>query len=306
MPNELMLSRMRHILVASTCILFATWPVFESWAGWQRDMVMQGWTPPTAPRRSESRSAASSANRNESSPIDSIRAERIYEREVAEAKREHAEKDKLIQKNWVPVSPTDTVIVPGNTVSIAPGSHDFNTVPSNPGSFTAPIAHVAMKGTPIPKEALRRAVAILAAAEAQLQGPSGGNPPTGEEIAFLASQAALALEGAPLQVIVSEHGAVGPPHAADTIRPIIEDLGQQQAVLERAITTLSQTLKANDELKKEQDADGNDPPRNIEKHRALTETYDRATGQAKAARKRLDDDNRRVRSMVTFSEGHVR
>jgi hypothetical protein len=225
---------------------------------------------------------------------------------MAEAKRQHAEDDKLVQKNWVPVSPTDTVILPSNTVGIAPGSHDFNTVPSNPGSLTAPIARVAMKGTPIPKEALRRAVAILAAVEAQLQGSSGGNLPASEEIAFLASQAALALEGAPLQVIVSEHDPIGPPRSLDAIRPIVEDLGRQQATLDHASTTRIQTLKAYEELKKERVADDIDPPRNIEKHQALVETYNKATAQARAAKTKLDDDNRQVGRMVTFSEGHVK
>src|SRR6185312_15750492 len=145
MPDELMFVRARRILMASACLLLAPWPTGESWAGWQRDMVCGIPCPPqspTIPRRPPANSSPD--NRDDStskwSPPDP----------AAEAKRrEYKEaQDKLIQKNWVPVSSMDTVSAPVSPVSISPGSHDFNTVPSNPTGLTAPIGRAA-NGTPI-------------------------------------------------------------------------------------------------------------------------------------------------------------
>jgi hypothetical protein len=302
MPDELMLSRAWPIMIVSACILFAAWPAGKSWAGWQQDMVCQGSSgggcpggpAPTVPNRRErfsSDPADSPDNANQWRPIDPLEAERAQRRKEAQ--------DKLIQANWVSVSSMSTVSVPGTSVSVAPGSKFFGTVPSDPRNFTAPIARVAMKGTPIPDAALLRAVTILAAAKARLQDPAlDAKPLADEEIAFLAGQAALAMEGAPLQIIVSRTGGAGAAQAAKAIRPIVVSLGRHRADLEGAITTSSQTLKAYGKLKQEQDAQGVDLPRNLQKHGALAETYEKASGQAVAARRQLVDENLKIESII--------
>lgn len=295
MPDELMSSRVRHIMIA-VCILLAAWPAGKSRAGWQQDMVCQGSSgggcpgspAPTVPSRSEwisNEPVEAPDSGSQWRPIDPLEAERAQKRKETQ--------DKLIQANWVSVSSLGSVSVPGTSISIAPGSNFFNTAPSAAHSFTAPIARAAMKGTPIPEDALLRAVALLAAADAQPQGPLAD-----EEIAFLASQAALALEGAPLQVIVSKPGGADAAKAAKAVRPIVVELGHHRADLERAIATLDQTLKAFSALKKEQDADGIDPPRNIEKHRTLADAYEKASAQAVAARQQLADDDQKVESII--------
>ena len=76
------------------------------------------------------------------------------------------------------------------------------------------------------------------------------------------------------------------------------NLGRHRADLEDAITTSSQTLKAYDKLKQEQDAQGIDPPRNLEKHGALAETYEKASGQAVAARQQLIDENLKIENII--------
>gem|GEM_PF-6585079 len=117
-------------------------------------------------------------------------------------------------------------------------------------------------------------------------------------MAFLASQAALALEGAPLQVIVSGGNAVDAARAAEALRPIIAQLGQHQTTLQRASAARAQTLKAYSALKKEQDADGIDPQRNIKKHSALAETYEQTSKQASAAKKELEHDKQQVEYVI--------
>lgn len=301
MLNKLTFTAKPHILVVSIFILFAVWAAGDCRAQDAgsiinamrslRGMEQRGGAT-QAPRRGPSSNNGREASGTELPHVPSAKERREQEREEAQNRLHREERDRLVQKNWVQVSPTDSVEVQGNSVPITPGTHFFNMVPSDPGSLMAPTARVAMKGTPIPQESLRRAVAILAAATARLQGTSP------EEISFLSQQAAFALEGAPLQVIVSP--AVGPAtiKAAEDLRPVIEDIGQQEAIRERANATRNRTLKDYAEFKKGEGAAGADPMRNFQKHQTLSDNYDKASGQASAAKEQMGRDTLQVTIII--------
>jgi len=292
-PDKLMVARARRILLASICVLSAAWPAAESGAQWQKNMVCPqcGIPAPQVPARPPRYQNDGTDDRNNTP------SEEHHIDHAAEQAREEA-KIKLIQKKWIPISPTSAagaVTIPqGNPVSVAPGTRFFNTVPSDSDRFTAPVAHAVMAGTPIPVEALRRAVAILAAAEAELQRTDNEN----EETAFLASQAAAAMEGAPLKVLVNDVNGPATARAAEAIRPIIAELGQHQAALQHALATNTEARKAYAELKKERDADDIDPPQNVAKHRALIETYMNAKKQAAEAKQQLKDDTLKIATVI--------
>jgi hypothetical protein len=305
MLNKLTFTAKPYILAVSIFILFAAWAPGDCRAQDAgsiintmrslRNMDQRGGAT-QAPRRgpSSNNGGDGSTSGTELPHVPSAKERREQERQEAQNRLHREERDRLVQKNWVQVSPTDSVVLPGKSVPITPGTHFFNTLPSDPGSLTAPIAHAAMNGTPIPRESLRRTVVILAAAMARLQGTS----PSDEEISFLSQQAAFALEGAPLQVIVSPAAGLEAIKAAEDLRPVIEDIGQQEAIRERANATRNRTLKDYAEFKKGEGAAGADPMRNFQKHQTLSDNYDKASGQASAAKEQLGHDTLEVTIII--------
>jgi len=293
--SELKAWRTPRILVASACALFATLLSWDARAGWQQDMVCGVPCPPSAPPVPQR-----APNPPDDAADEQDRAGTRWRPldPVAEAKRQEYRdaQDRLIQRNWVPISAMDIVSDPSGAVTVSQGSHLFNILPSDPISLTAPIAAV-VNGTAIPTEALRRAVTILAAMQARLQGGLGGD----EDAAFLASQAALALEGAPLRVKVSDAVGMNAAEiaaAAETLRPILVQLARHEADRKAAIAVKERTFEAYGELKKERTADDIDPPRNIEKHHALVVTYVKAKDEAGEAEKRVKEDAGKVAAVV--------
>jgi hypothetical protein len=253
-------------------------------------------SPPPAAPRNNGRVSGNGGNAEDNN-VQSSPPSRAEERRSLRSKEAM---DKRIQKAWMPISRMDDVTIPRNTISIAPGTRFFNRVPSNQ-NLTAPLAGVAMNGTTIPRKALRRAIAILAVATKQLEATSNQS---NEEISFLAGQAAAALDGGPLQVIVNE--AEIPAQTEDSFQPILSDIGRQQAERQEAAEVRKETLKEFEALKKEQDADGIDPPLNFKKHQTLADTFVKTEEKAGEARDNLEEDNKKVVALLHFDMSLVK
>jgi hypothetical protein len=302
MPRQLIFQLTHRLMLLTTCLFTAAFPATHASAqgGWQRQMVCGdrtdggcGGSVPVVPRR------APIWNNNTAPPPPPVPREpsareiREREKQAALDKAQREARDQALRRSWVPVSSSDSVSEPGKIVTIAPDNHLFYTVPSDPIGLIAPVAH-AMDGSPVPTEGLRRAVAILMAARAQLQKPDASN----EELSFLGQQAALALEGAPLQVEVNEADAPGAAGTAEELRPLFEEMGRQEAVRESSETTKKQALGEYEQLKKQQGSDGTDSPANMQMHHTLAQTYQKASASASAAKEKLGDDGVQIRIII--------
>lgn len=293
MSDPLKAGRARRLAVA-VWVLVAALPASHAWGGWQRDLVCRGSTigncgdgsTPTVPDR-----PGRNPNPRTESPSDKPRAlSAAEERRIAS---ERAADEKRLQEDWLPIT-AGAVEMPGNTVSIAPGSRMFNIPPSDPASLTAPIAGVAMKGTPIPEQALRRAATILAFVKVQADS---GSSQGGEEQAFLASQAALAMEGAPLQIIVAETSERSARRAAEALRPVLADLAQDHTNLDQGLAARKDTIKAYASWKA--------APRpesaiaeTLKRHEELASAYDQASDKIRKARAKRQKDGEKVEQAV--------
>lgn len=167
------------------------------------------------------------------------KAQKKYEQSLA----------KKVQSSWIPVSPTAAVTEPSRWVPVSPGNRSLGIRPSDPKGFLAPLGK-AMDGSPEAQEDLRRSVAILAAAAQS--GPQPGEDMryagSAEDMAFLAGQAALAMEGAPLEVIVGPSNIQPGQQAA--IDHAMKDIGVQKAVLDQAGQDRDAAIKQYMDLKK--------------------------------------------------------
>lgn len=109
----------------------------------------------------------------------------------------------------------------------------FNTVfhdsPDTKVSFAEPLAKVETPASRIPIENLRRAAAIVA------RIPNGEGEDDEEDMAFLASQAAQALEGAKLKVDVSDSSVQVSNGAARRFGDTVEQLGRATEEWETAV-----------------------------------------------------------------------
>lgn len=223
---------------------FSLWPALLFWmiGAWSSQPLhaqidfssldkWRGWRPP---QERERRDPPEPRER----PAEPVNV--FHPTDPAELRREEklrAEKTQRLQSHWIPTDTTADVTVPTTTVAIGAGAATFGLRPSDPVGMAAPLGQVAaMNGTNVAPEALRRSVAILAVIKTI--PPDDPDPRRtkwrDEEAAFLAEQAALAMEGAPLQVIVAPDNGQPRQESADTIRSAVADLGQQQARMEKA------------------------------------------------------------------------
>jgi len=123
-----------------------------------------------------------------------------------------------------------------STIELRPRSDgSFGITPSDEQPFGAILAaRLSGKGTPasrIPTENLRRAAAVLAPVMESVRKGSAGNM-SDEDMSFLAGQAALAMEGAPLSVVVT--GSTGKEEQARQVAQQAEYLEAAQEAAQQA------------------------------------------------------------------------
>jgi hypothetical protein len=149
-------------------------------------------------------------------------------------KRVKEENDKIhqMQKNWLSIEVPSQVDIPSRPIEFSFGTKGFGQKVSDPAGLVGPLGKIAMQGTTISPEALRRTTAILAVVQKSV-ATAGNSEANNEEAAFLAGQAALAMEGAPLQVIVEGRSLPAPAVGLNLMQKTRE-LWQQQRELERA------------------------------------------------------------------------
>ncbi len=196
-----------------------------------------------------------------------------------------------VRARWLPLSTEATVTQRTTAVSIAPDSGFFGYGRSGAGLLSAPLARIGTTATSIGNESLRRGFAILQAAK------SAGTP---EEAAFLASQAGLAMEGAPLQVIVSPPIVAdsGAARAAQALRPLIDKLGEEQIAVDEAKSEIVEVVKEYNQLRSEEQQGLGDPAVREERRKELSAAYTRATQNRREAEQRRAQIEMRVEIIV--------
>lgn len=195
-------------------------------------------------------------------------------KEAARMEKMKTEQLHQLQGHWLSVANQAKVIVPVRAVVTSPGSRNFGINPSDPVSFTAPLG--LFRGTKVPTESLRRTLAILNATKSTSE-----HAVSPEDAAFLAGQAMLAMEGAPLQVIV-EPASSPQADAAEAMRPVLEETGKQQAELERAEQTRHEAALEYTALEKKEAS-----PQNAARKEELLAVFRRTSIQIDDAKKKL-------------------
>jgi hypothetical protein len=177
------------------------------------------------------------------------------------------------------ISAPTPVAAPSTTINVVNNTRIFNTVPSNPTNLVVPVARAVMNGAPGTSECMRRSLAILRAA--QRSGLSD------EDRAFLAGQAALAMEGAPLQVIVGESGE---DVRQEELKPVISDMGKQLRRMDAATQNRQAAIK---QLVQSRDGFSRGPER-----KQANAAYAQATRERKEAWKQLETDRQQVEIII--------
>jgi len=153
-----------------------------------------------------------------------------------------------LKNNILRLTSPVSVVMPVSSVVVQPGTSFFNIQAGTETILAAPLAGVKTPGSKVPIENLQRAAAILASLTSAM-----GNM-TDEDASFLAGQAAFAMDGAPLQVLVA---------IPVTLRPEDKEQARQLAQLTEGIQKESRELEASlaarteveKRLKQKKDAD---------------------------------------------------
>lgn len=221
------LYRVRALLFIAAGLLLSSplhaqidFSVLNKWRGWRPTQQRE----PRQPRETREQPAP---------PVETWHPLDPAEERLREEHRK--EKIRLLQSNWVPLASLGDVVVPRGIPPISYGNPGLGFRPSDPVGMIAPLGQV-MSGTSVPTDAMGRAVAILATIQnIPADDPNPSHSTWGDaEAAFLAQQAALAMEGAPLEVIVGTGHAPPAVSASETLRPALVQLGRQQEKLAEA------------------------------------------------------------------------
>lgn len=164
--------------------------------------------------------------------------------------RERQEEERRVKEEIARISTGLSLQMPASTMALTPGGTPFfNTAPAQSGHEIAagPISGIRTPAERIPIENLRRAAAILEPVAAAMKT---GNLLSDEDVSYLASQSALAMEGAPLGVEIRAL----PNHREEVTRQIArqsQELGRLQMEAEAAT---AERLKVEERLVKVQAA----------------------------------------------------
>lgn len=177
--------------------------------------------------------------------------QRIFDEwEKKKSARERQEEVRRVKEEIARISSGLSVQMPASTMKLAPaGTLFFSIAPAQSGHEIAagPISGIRTPAERIPIENLRRAAAILEPISAAMKTD---NPLSDEDVSYLASQSALAMEGAPLGVEIRAL----PNRREEVTRQIAkqsQELGQLQMEAEAAT---AERLKVEERLVKVQAA----------------------------------------------------
>ena len=224
-------------------------PAAAARAGWQRDMVCQGscgggcGACPTFRERGESAAERAAEREAEMRAEAEARARRLREARHRQNRATYQLRVAFTADQLSGVS-KDIDSQLAHTETLAP-SGDLLLSQSEPSPFPERILAGKVGGIKTPAsalstEALRRGGALLAAAA------SGGL--SGEDRAYLAQQAALAMDGSPLAVVVPDTGAGAPSLDAEKTREQVAAAQELDAAKNETDAAVASRIKTEFEL----------------------------------------------------------